>query len=165
MFFSTVHSGSVGKSYYSQGGGVNYLCLPDEPEFPDGATAGRQSGSYVYGTEYERRDSPLMDQDLHDNDVPCAVCDVSGRTKKLLIPAKLSCPSGWTKEYQGLLMSQSYTHAGSEYICVADGMESVDGGSNSRQGALLVVVEAVCGSLKCPPYMDGYEIACVLCTK
>ena len=158
-------TGFAGKSHYSNGGGVNYLCLPREPEFPDGATAGHQSQSYVYGTEYERHNSPLIDQSLHDNDVPCAVCDVTGRSRTLLIPAKMSCPSGWVKEYQGLLMAQHHSHTGSEYICVADGMESLAGGSTNSNGGLLYVVEAVCGSLKCPPYVEGYEIACVICTK
>ena len=62
-------------------------------------------------------------------------------------------------------MSQHHSQKGSDYICVADGMESLAGGSNNQDGGLLYVVEAVCGSLKCPPYIEGYEIACVLCTK
>ena len=148
------YTGFVGKSHYTHGGGVNYLCLPPEPEFPDGATGGYQSQSYVYGTEYERHNSPILDQSLHNNDVPCAVCDVTGRTRNLLIPAKTSCPAGWTKEYQGLLMSQHHTQKGSEYICVADGMETLAGGSDGRDGGLLYVVEAVCGSLKCLSAFD-----------
>ena len=44
----------MGKSWYNHGGGVNYLCLSLDPEFPDNVQGGIQSGSYVYGVEYQK---------------------------------------------------------------------------------------------------------------
>ncbi|KAK2174253.1 hypothetical protein NP493_816g02017 [Ridgeia piscesae] len=36
-----------------------------------------------------------------------------------MIPARLTCPDGWTKEYVGYLMSAHYTHQGrTTYTCV-----------------------------------------------
>ena len=81
-----------------------------------------------------------------------------------MIPAKRSCPIGWTKEYEGLLMTQHHTQHASTYICVDKTMEILPGGYENRDGGLLYVVEAVCGSLPCPPYINGFELACVVCT-
>ena len=51
MFYS---SGYAAKSYYSKtGGGVDYQCLSNNPEHPEGVTGGNQHGSYMWGTEYE----------------------------------------------------------------------------------------------------------------
>ena len=53
----------------------------------------------------------------------------------------------------------------SEYICVSLGMEAVPGGSAGTNGGLLYVVEVDCGyALPCPPYMEGYELSCVVCS-
>ena len=155
----------MANSHYSQGGGANYLCLPLDPDFPAGATAGYQSQSYVFGVEYEPQHSPLMDASFKDQDAPCAVCEAVTRSQLLMIPAKLSCPAGWTQEYDGLLMSLHHTQRKAEFICVSSGMETNAGGQLDLNGGLLYVVEARCGSLPCSPYIDGYEIGCVVCTK
>jgi hypothetical protein len=81
-----------------------------------------------------------------------------------MIPAKSSCPQNWHKEYQGVLMAEHYTHKNSDFVCVDDAMEVLHGGSENHFGGLLYVVEAVCGSLKCPPYEAGKEIICSICT-
>ena len=81
-----------------------------------------------------------------------------------MIPAKLTCPSAWTKEYEGILMSDHHTHKGSTFLCVDKYLDKVQGGYTNTNGGLLYVVEAVCGSLPCPPYIDGYELPCVVCS-
>ena len=73
----------MGKSFYNQGGGVNYLCLPLDPEFPDNVQGGAQTGARVYGVEYQAGFTGMNDQDA-----PCAVCEVQGRSAVLMIPAK-----------------------------------------------------------------------------
>ena len=93
------------------------------------------------------------------------MCEVTGRTRQLMIPGKQTCPPSWTKEYHGLIMTQHHTQKGSEYICVAENMQNLSGGSPNQDGGLLYVVETRCGSLKCPPYVDGFELGCVVCTK
>jgi hypothetical protein len=156
--------GFAGKSHHSHGGGVNYLCLPRDPEFPTGCSTTHQSKSYIYGVEYEQSSSPLMHYSKHNNDVPCAVCQVVGRSDTIMIPAKSKCPTNWHKEYQGLLMAQQHTQKSSEYICVDEDMDVLHGGSRDSDGGSLYVVEAACGSLTCPPYEDGKEIMCTVCT-
>ena len=155
----------MGKSEFNHGGGVNYLCLPTNPEFRDDAQDGHQSHSYIYGVEYQQEGSPLFAA-VHDQDAPCAVCEVQGRDTVLMIPAKRTCPDdGWTLEYEGLLASQESNQKGSEYVCVSSGMEGRPHSESNENGGLLYVVETQCGSLPCDPYVNGYELMCVVCTK
>ena len=150
----------MGKSFYSHGGGVNYVCLPLDPEFPSNARSGNQYHSYIYGVEFQEGFEGMVQQDA-----PCAVCEVQGRSKVLMIPAKKTCPAGWTLEYEGLLASQQYDHKAAEYVCVSSNPEPSHSGQANQNGGLIYVVEARCGSLPCPPYVSGYELTCVVCTK
>ena len=160
---------AAGSHFSHSGGGSNYLCLPRNPEWGK-TTAGFQSGESLYGAEYEL--SPTNDpfpkvngRSLHENDVPCAVCLVTSRPTKLMIPARLTCPDGWTKEYSGYLMAQHRSQTRTTYVCVDSDPEVIEGGAADQNGVLFYVVEAVCGSLPCPNYVDGWEITCVVCTK
>ena len=155
----------MGKSEFNHGGGVNYLCLPTDPEFRDDAQDGHQSHSYIYGVEYQSHTSTRFFADVDDRDAPCAVCEVQGRSQVLMIPAKQTCPAGWTLEYEGMLASEHHSSRNAEFVCVSSGMEVRAGGSASYNEGLLYVVEARCGALPCPPYSDGYELSCVVCTK
>ena len=151
----------MGKSHHTHSGsGVNYLCLPLDPEDPDNVQGGQQNGAYVYGVEYEQGWPGMLNQDA-----PCAVCEVQGRSAVLMIPAKQTCPAGWTLEYEGLLASQRYDHTGSELVCISSNPEQSHSGHTSENGGLLYVAEAACGALPCPPYVSGYELTCVVCTK
>ena len=97
-----VYAGRAAGTFWNkQGGGSNYLCLPDVPQYTLRYTAGSQSYSEIHGTEYE---VPIAG--THHHNVPCAVCSVSTRVGVLMIPARTSCPTGWTREYYGYLMSQ-----------------------------------------------------------
>ena len=155
----------MGKSHYDKGGGVNHLCLPLDPDFPDNVEGGNQCGSYIYGVEYEKHRSNRFFNNLNNQDVPCAVCEVQGRSQVLMIPAKQTCPAGWTLEYEGLLASELHHHAGADYVCVSSNAEPSHSGYTDENGGLLYVVEAQCGALPCPPYASGYELTCVVCTK
>ena len=90
-----------------------------------------------------------------------------------MIPAKISCPTDWIIEYRGYLMAPKHEHKRGEYICVDEQAESRPGSSSlNEDGALLWLVEGRCGgrrggygNLPCLPYIDGYELTCVVCTK
>ena len=154
-------AGVMGKSYHNHGGGVNFLCLPLDPFFP-GDSQATGGDSYVYGVEYRSGSSFAG---VYNDDVPCAVCEVQGRSQVLMVPAKPTCPDGWTLEYEGVLASQHQSHTGSEFVCVSSGMEAIPGGEASNYGGLLYQAEAVCGPLQCPPYEANKELRCAVCTK
>lgn len=45
--------------------------------------------------------------------------------------------------------------AGTTYTCVDNNPDTLHGGSTDKDGKQFYLVEAVCGSLKCPPYVKG----------
>lgn len=55
--------------------------------------------------------------------------------------------------------------AGTSYTCVDSHPDTLHGGSSDKDGRLLYLVEAACGSLKCPPYVAGREMVCAVCSK
>ncbi|XP_044170212.1 uncharacterized protein LOC114946796 [Acropora millepora] len=163
-----VYQGIIGgENYHHYGGGSQYLCLPRNPKY-DKYQNGHQTAGYVYGTEYEvsQYNGNPFARNLHDHDAPCAVCFVKSRGSLLMMPARNDCPSGWTEEYHGYLMTAHYGHRhSSEFICVDGIPEYVRGSKQNKNGALLYPVEGVCGSLPCGPYVAGREFTCAVCTK
>ena len=158
-----VYSGRAGGTHFiKQGGGSNYLCMPDDPEYGLAYRAGVQGHSPVHGAEYE---GPVV-TDRHERNVPCAVCYVQNRTTSIMIPAKMNCTSGWTREYYGYLMSAYVdTHYRTQFICMDRNMEAIPGLSANTNGALFYHAEATCNGLSCGPYNTEKELNCVVCTK
>ena len=134
--------------------------MPDDPEYTFPYQNGVRGDSYVYGTEYE---NPLVSHNQHD--APCAVCYLPTINTVIMIPAKTSCPSGWTREYYGYLMSEAISHRRSTYTCVDMDMESVPGSAYPREGGHFYHVEAHCNGMACPPYDNSKELNCVVCSK
>ena len=161
-----VYSGRAGGPHWDhRGGGSNPQCLPLDPNFLT-PISGTQRRELIYGAEY--RTYTDINSHVHgrqDTDVPCAVCHVSNRTAVYMVPAKYTCPSGWTREYYGYLMAERRTHHRSQYSCVDTTFKSVTGSSAERDGVLFYFVEGRCGSLPCPPYDSTKELSCAVCTK
>ena len=153
-----------GSWYLNPGGGANYLCLPLNPIF-DKIIPGSQDKSYIYGTEYEQSGN-MFPRELTNHDAPCAVCHAESRASHLMIPGRNICPSGWTLEYKGYLMSGYHknNNGRTQFICVDGNAEGTTGSYSSQNGALLHFVESYCGSLPCPPYANGKELTCAVCT-
>ncbi|XP_045162545.2 uncharacterized protein LOC123527260 [Mercenaria mercenaria] len=157
-----VYEGYVGGSHYThKGAAVNYLCLPKDPLWATYNDAAQSLRAFVYGAEYERPDeSPTT----FEHDVPCAVCLVK-RAPVLMLPGRNDCYQGWTLEYHGRLVAGYYDHpAASEYVCLDEHPESIEGGNANENGKLFYSVEGRCGSLKCPPYVNGRELTCAVCS-
>ena len=149
-----------GSDSTDSGGGANYLCLPTTPQYLVSGLLNYYSS--LYGAEYRR---PLFTS--HNYDVPCAVCYTSKRASKLMIPARITCPSSWTEEYEGYLMTEGHSHARSAvYECVDKNAETVPGSYAPTDSALFQHVVATCGTgLPCDPYVTTKTITCVVCTK
>ena len=167
----------AGHHHNYNGGGSNYLCLPEEPQWKNHSSVNTYATGLLYGVEYwfgEDQSSFFSTvntggRQLPDNPVPCAVCYVSQRSASVMMPAKTSCPVGWTQEYGGYLMSEhSYTggevrHATS-YICVDQAPEIASGAFDPGH-TWLVLVEVGCGGLPCSKYPNGWELVCIVCSK
>ena len=158
---------AAGSAHVDRGGGANYICLPEQPQYST-YTAGSQLGrAFLYGAEYRTTgndNGPL--RSLHDHNVPCAVCYTSTRETVVMIPARLSCPSSWTREYYGYLMADYHGHRRTMFECVDRNPESVPGSIANTNGALFYHVEVKCRvGIPCPPYDTQKEVMCVVCTK
>ena len=157
-----VYSGrATGTHYETQGGAANNLCLPDDPDYLQ-YTSGTQGYSHITGVEYRFHPSPSVT----DHNVPCAVCYVASRSVAVMIPAKIHCPSNWTLEYNGYIMSEYVGYHRSMYECVDKDPESVPGlNSASDPTVRFYLVEAKCNGLSCPPYDAEKELTCAVCTR
>ena len=81
----------AGSWYDHQGSVVDPLCLPPNPQYLL-SQARYQNWMPIYRAEYELSGT-LLDHS-HDPDLPCALCQVYGRTNKIMIPSHYECPLG-----------------------------------------------------------------------
>ncbi len=155
---------AAGSDYNQYGGGVNYLCLPEEPEY-SAYQPGDQTHNYLYGTEYQTWNAGPL-RYIAEHNAPCAVCYVQTRETVLMLPARLTCPSNWTLEYNGYLMSERYIHKhSSTFECVDINPETIPGSAPNTDGAMFHFNEAKCNGIPCPPYDPQKEITCAVCSK
>ena len=156
-----VYTGTMAGSYYTHsGGGSNFLCLPEEPNYNGLNTKSKGSVSFLYGTEYE---GPIVGN--HDHGAPCALCYVSGRAVQEMIPATTKCPRGWKREYYGYIMAAYYGYKRTEYTCIDKAQKSRPGSAGNQNGALLYHVRATCTGIHCPPYDPKKALTCVVCSR
>lgn len=85
---------------------MNYQCMPLDPEYNRYSAGG--SNGILRGTEYQSHTSKLFPDTALDQNVPCARC-LAPRTAHMMVPAKRTCPEGWTSEYEGEITQQRIT--------------------------------------------------------
>ena len=133
---------ATGSPHNFQGGGSDILCIPEDPEYLD-FLANVQGTTIVYGVEYRSRVGQPLGSVFQEN-VPCAVCSGTKSTV-LMIPAKVTCPTQWRREYYGYLMV-------------------VPGEAADTESCEVAHVEATCEGLSCSSYDPEKELTCVICT-
>ena len=91
-----VYKGRAAGSYYTHsGGGANYLCVPEDPQYYSQYESGTRDAGLLYGSEYQILGSQPNVEKV-DDDVPCALCFTDARVTVFMLPGKYTCPSGWT---------------------------------------------------------------------
>jgi hypothetical protein len=173
-----VYKGYMAGTHYTLvGGGSTYLCIHENPKLGSTWVPGMQHySSRLHGVEYElsegySNNGPFSyrnngNRDLHDQEAVCVVCYLPENFDILMIPGRPDCSTnsfGWNLEYWGYLMSDN--HKRTEYICVDEAPEARLGGHGNQNGALLFPVQEECGSLPCPPFINGAEVACAVCSR
>ena len=160
-----LYAGQVGGAQAGHsGGGANFLCMPLNPQYST-YTPEIQGHGYISGVEYE---SPVggTGTTVGNDGATCALCFVSTRESVIMIPARIDCPSSWTREYYGYLMTAQYRDSGrSSYVCVDRAYEPAPNSSGQHPAGHFYHVEATCDSLPCPPYENYKELMCTVCTK
>ena len=157
----TIFSGvAAGSLWDHTGAAVDPLCLPPNPQYLK-YQENYQGRARLYGVEYETVGTPL--DHSHDRNMPCALCQVNGRTNKIMIPSRYECPNGWRREYYGYLMAGHHTHkAATQYTCVDKSLEQIPGSGADTGGYRLFTVEVYCHpGIPC----SDKEVTCAVCTK
>jgi hypothetical protein len=169
----------AGGHFYSTGSGANYVCLNEKPTWsPKNNPGGQDHASEIYAAEYQvyvdyAANNPLSYDNnggvtVHDQDAVCVRCYRPNSSDTMMMPGRQDCGEGnvdWILEYKGILMAERRNHNHpTEYICVDDTPEVRAGGAENKDGALLYPVEAMCGALACPNYIDRYEVTCAVCS-
>ena len=156
------HGAAAGTSYQTGGGGANLLCLPHNPVY----------SSYRSGIQNYARLGPV---EFHpsfshgtvswNDNAPCAVCRTT-RPTTIMIPATINCPSGWTREYYGYLMTSRSDQPKGSFVCIDKFAQPYPGGrGHTPEAHDLFHVEAYCKVIRCPPYDDYKELTCAVCSK
>lgn len=165
-----VYSGFVGGSSYTGGGAPNKLCVPNEPQW--GIYDGKVNSSpFIGATLFDNWDINIKNT-LFDNKytyyvIQCAVCHVKKATSTIMIPGRKTCYNNWKIEYHGYLMAGYPLHkAASEYICVDGNPDHIKRVPSWADKSLLYSVYSRCnGATPCPPYVNGREMTCVVCSR
>lgn len=162
-------AGIVGGGRYDvRGGGVNFQCLPPDPElypYHPHATA----TSNMTAVEYESQDYGVFADNVDNTHAVCARCYTETRPSVFMIPAKKTCPDDWTKEYDGFLMASKHDEQHpTTYECV-DSSPDVTSLPPTDMGGRFWFVNVVCsggGSVgNCDKYHDGRQLTCVVCSR
>merc|ERR1712139_263309 len=153
---NTLYEGFAASSYYTHnGGGGNYLCMHQSPQYPKGYSTGNQQGNLLYGVEYQN-------QANQNRDAACAVCQHKTLTNVYVQWGRTSCSNGQVSEYSGMVMSTHYTQKKSSNICVDLAREGHMASSNSDQnGGMLYKTEMESGAADETLYKTNREVACV----
>ena len=170
----------AGPQCHTGGGGSNFLCLPEDPQYGPYSQFSPTPASQIFGVQYAELDPAIStenngNQTLYNGDAVCAICCASkGRSTSIMIPARLQCPTGWTKEYSGYLVAECGNCADnrhrSSYVCLDDAPEVRFGGTaadNNWQwlGGAIYTVPTTCGIRPCSTYVSGASLTCVVCTQ
>ena len=161
-----LYQGTMAGSRYNEPGSAEYLCLHQQPQFLQIHPGASTARATLYGTEYEPYSIPAFDRLLGD-DAPCAVCYTPTRSVKITIPARTSCPPSWTREYYGYLMGaeKSSSFRSRVPVCIDVNAETIAGNTHGNFKSVLKFIETTRIGISCPPFIDGAELTCVVCTK
>lgn len=156
-----VYTGYMAGHHYNEpSGGSEFLCLPHDVTWPQPGHPYSLTAR-IYGTEYEMHAG--LTGNIYNQDVPCCLCKTR-RATAVMFPGRTNCFPGWTLEYHGYLTAGQRTSSLTSYACTDSSPEALDGGAVDNNEAVLHNVEAKCGSLPCPPYIDGRVLACAVCS-
>ena len=150
---NTIYKGTaVGGRYDQETSPSNLMCLPfDTMDNPN--NVGRQE--IAYAVEYNV--GGILNHATCRN-MPCALCEATGRGDKIMIPSHYVCPDSWHKEYNGYIMAGHHTQEGSSmFYCIDENLEQIKGTGSDESSYDLYTVHVVHGG--------SYALSCVVCTK
>ena len=115
------HGAGGGSTSTNLASGYNYLCMHGSPQYEASSfnTVANSVGARVFRLQYETNNKGLWKLwKVHNEDVPCAVCQSTGALAVLMQPGNSVCPTGWSSEYTGYMMSAPHNTYVGEFVCV-----------------------------------------------
>ena len=164
-----VYRGYIAGEHYNKGSGANLLCLPENPTWGNYDDSDNSLRGFIFGTEIDIQPKAASEKmfgyQVNEQDLPCAVCETQFPLTHMF-PGRHSCFPGWTLQYAGYLIADHHAHSSNKkHECLDGSPEAIPKGNKNDDESIVYLVEAKCGSLPCPPYVEGREIACVVCSK
>ena len=154
---NTIYKGTaVGGRHDKETSPSNLMCLPyDTMDNP--SRVGRSD--IAYAVEY--RVGGVLNH-ANCRNMPCSLCEATGRGDKIMIPSHHVCPGGWNKEYSGYIMAGEDGHnGGSMYYCIDEVLEQVKGSGSCETVHHLYTI----GASRSYVSTTSYALSCAVCTK
>lgn len=102
---STLYTGVI-VGFQSDTGFVDHQCMPIDNSFIQYYNESNYGNETVtYGNLVKYNTFLHKNNMLRNKTVACALCQINGRETIKILPAMYDCPEGWTKQYQGYLMT------------------------------------------------------------
>ena len=154
---NTIYKGiAAGGRYDYKGSASNMLCLPPTNtimRYPN------NQGGQIPVDAVEYRVSGANNHAEYRN-MPCALCEATGRGDKIMIPSHYECPNGWQKEYNGYIMAGHASYeGGSMYECIDEHLEQVPSTGGSESAHWLYTIYTTGSQV---PSDSGYALSCVV---
>ena len=165
---SLVYTGvAAGTKDVTKGGTSDTLCLAGNPQYKSG-DASSSRVAQLSGVRNEVTGSPAPPlQNRHGTYLPCALCYTTTKSTSFMLPGRYACPSGWSMEYSGYIMTEWTTGnrgGRKDTICVDQDAEAAST-KGSGHPALLYLMQATCIGLNCPPFNSQKPLTCAVCSK
>ena len=91
--------------------------------------------------------------------VPCSMCEATGRKTTFMLPGTNKCPAGWVREYHGYIMADRSHQHSSHYLCVEVSFRDMQ----LSKGHAFANVWMTCSPpLSCQPVQN---LTCTVCSK
>ena len=154
---NTIYKGvAAGGHTGHKGAPSNMMCLPPDPMRFSNSQGGNVP---AYAVEYQ---TGGWINHVDSGNMPCALCEATGRGDEIMIPSHYVCPDGWHKEYNGYIMAGHHNQEGSSmYYCIDENLEQIKGTGGDESGSDLFTVYTYGSHVP----SNGYALSCVVCTK
>ena len=162
-----LYSGFASGSRWNEHGGTSDThCLPRSPQYLSHDTSATALAT-LYGMEFEVFGTSPPLKNLHDTNMPCTVCYIATRSTVLTIPARYTCPTGFTREYYGYMMTErnGASRHRKDTICVDKDTVPIPGSAAETNPSIIYLMQASCNGLPCPPYVPKKALTCAVCSK
>ena len=162
-----LYSGYASGSRWNEHGGTSdTLCLPRSPQYLSHDTSATALAT-LYGMEFEVFGTSPPLKNLVQTNMPCALCYIATRSTVFTIPARYTCPTGFTREYYGYMMTELVTSSRNrkDTICVDKDTVPIPGSGANTNPSVVYLMQANCNGLPCPPYVPKKALTCAVCSK